>query len=223
MTGKIYSSFFLSIFFHSLVILLLIFGIKNSVNNFKNPTYVTLIQESGKTQINSIIQKDKAVKEIQPIKQKNERFEKSIEKTHKITKTDEELLQERIAALRAKKRILEKANQSSAVMPKVMKSQGGSLEFAGSKNSKGKDVSASYLALISGLIRQNWNIPDTVPKNLEAVLSVRILPNGQIIIEGFEKHSGNTLFDSSVIRAIKNSSPLPPPKDEVIVGLRFKP
>jgi len=85
------------------------------------------------------------------------------------------------------------------------------------------EFSSSYFTIISGLIRQHWSIPDTVPKNIEAIVAVRILSNGQVIIEGFEKSSGNTIFDSSVIRAIKKSSPLPPPKSEVIVGIRFKP
>lgn len=207
---------FLSLFFHCLFILLLIFGLKNSVKDFKNLTYVTLIQEAGNTleqatTENQTTKETSQKKEIfvnSPKQEKQEIPQKSTEKTKK--QEDENLLRERIAALQAKKRILERA-------------QKGSLQPTGQKSIKGEGVSSSYLSLISGLIRHNWNIPDTVPKNLEAVVSVRILPDGQVIIEGFEKHSGNALFDSSVLKAIKNSSPLPPPKNEVVVGLRFKP
>jgi len=192
------------------------FGIKNSAYDFKNLTYVTLIPETNNAGFSSqanpkTAEEIKTVQEKPLIKQKDEISEKST----KITKAEEELLQERLSALRAKKRILESASSS--------KNQRSSPQVGSSGSIKGGGVSSSYLGLISGLIRQKWSIPETVPKNLEAIVSVRILPNGQVVIEGFEKHSGNALFDSSVIKALKNSSPLPPPKGEVVVGLRFKP
>lgn len=215
MTGKIYPSIFVSVLFHSLFIMLLLFGIKNSAINLKNTTYVTLIQESGNSgavQSSSEIKEEKkSFPEKTIVKQEN----RLAEKTNKISKDEEQLLQERLAALRAKKKILESKLTS--------KNQNSSTGSAGSVNIKGEGVSSSYLVLISGVIRQNWNIPDTLPRNLEAVVSIRILSNGKVIIEGFEKRSGNPLFDSSVLHAIKISSPLPAPKSEVIVGLRFKP
>lgn len=219
MIGKIYPSIFISIFFHSLFIIFLIFGIRNSANDFRNLTYVTLIPESNNPGVSQsfseVKEETKTLPEKPAVKQKEEISEKSIEKTSRISKAEEELLKERIAALKAKKRIVESRDSK--------KNNEGSLEVAGSGVNRGQGVSSGYLGLISGLIRQNWSIPETVPKNLEAIVSVRILPNGQVIIEGFEKRSGNTLFDSSVIKALKNSSPLPPPKGVVVVGLRFKP
>lgn len=222
MTDKLYPSFFLSAFFHSLFILVLILGIKNSVHDFKNLTYVTLIEETGnqsamgsapeKTtskEIPQTIPETKTAKETKQTSHKNEITEKPIKQTPRTTTEDEELLKERLAALKAKKRVMERA--------KV-----GSIESS-QKNNKGEGIPQNYLSIISGLIRQNWVIPDTVSKSLEAVVSVKIFPNGQIVIEKFEKKSGNAIFDASVIRAIKNSSPLPPPKSEVVVGLRFKP
>lgn len=208
MTGKIYHSLFLSIFIHCLFILFILFGLRNSIQDFKNLTYITLIQEAGSLSDTAIFQNKNELKAAETEKQKKE-ISKTAEKNHKISSLDEKLLQERLAALEAKKKILEKART-------------GSLVATGQKNNMA-GVSQNYLTVISGLIRQNWNIPDTIPKNLEAIVSVRILYDGQIIIEGFEKNSGNALFDSSVIKAIRNSSPLPPPKNEVRVGLRFRP
>lgn len=207
MTGKIYSSLFLSTLFHGVFIFILIFSLKNSVVDTKEMTYVTLIQETINPSTTESKEETKVIEKDTQTKQEN-LSENSLEKTRKTTKEDEQRWRERVDALRAKKKVLEQA-------------QSVSIEYK-TKNSI-KVVSPTYLALISGLIRYHWNIPETVPKNLEAVISVRILPNGQIVIEGFEKSSGNTLFDSSVVKAIKNSSPLPPPKDEVVVGLRFKP
>ncbi|WP_297213547.1 MULTISPECIES: energy transducer TonB [Thermodesulfovibrio] len=209
MTGKIYSSLFISILFHSLFILLLTLTLRNSTVDFKNTLDVTLINNiAPTTSINTV--KESLERKIPPLV----KSEKINERNNKTSQSNEKLLQERISALKAKKKIAESriSNQSKE----------GSLQIA-SSNASSPKVSSNYLGIISGLIRQNWNIPDTVPKNLEAVVSVRILPNGQIIIEGFEKNSGNMLFDASVIKALKNSSPLPPPKAEVVVGLRFKP
>lgn len=215
MTNKIYSSFFLSVFFHSIFFLILIFGVKKSVHDFKNLTYVSLIQESSNAGYNQLSSELKREEKTQKTAEPVQRKKQTLEKNQKPSKADEELLQERLYALRAKKNIVESKFPD--------KPQTGSLDIGSSGNLRGEAVSPSYLGLISGLIRRNWSIPETVPKNLEAVVSVRILPNGQIIIEGFEKSSGNTLFDSSVLRALRNSSPLPPPKTEVVVGLRFKP
>lgn len=209
MTGKIYLSLFISILFHSLFIVLLTLTLRNSTVDFKNTLDVTLINNiAPTTSINT--EKESLERKIPPIV----KSEKINERNNKTSKSNEELLQERLSALKAKRRIAESR------MPNQSKE--GSLQIASSTASSQK-VSSNYFGIISGLIRQNWNIPDTLPKNLEAVVSVRILPNGQIIIEGFEKHSGNMLFDASVVKALKNSSPLPPPKAEVVVGLRFKP
>ena len=176
----------------------------------KNITYITLMHESiNKSITNSNLQNTEKneIAKLNPIvKQKEKINEKKI-------KSDEELLEERLSAIRAKKRIQEIAISTS------LKSNTASSTNKLNSN----EFSSSYFTIISGLIRQHWSIPDTVPKNLEAIVAVRILSNGQVIIEGFEKSSGNTIFDSSVIRAIKKSSPLPPPKSEVIVGIRFKP
>ncbi len=46
--------------------------------------------------------------------------------------------------------------------------------------------------------------------DLEAVLVIKIMPNGEIRDIWFEKKSGNSYFDDSVYKAIKKSNPLPP-------------
>jgi colicin import membrane protein len=64
--------------------------------------------------------------------------------------------------------------------------------------------------------------------DLEAVLVIKIMPNGEIQDIWFEKKSGNSYFDDSVYKAVKKSNPLPPlPKDYqrpfYNVGLVFTP
>ena len=60
-------------------------------------------------------------------------------------------------------------------------------------------------------------------EGLEAIISVKILKDGTVIVQRVEKSSGNTLFDRSAIRALAKASPLPPPPYEMEIGVRFYP
>ena len=64
--------------------------------------------------------------------------------------------------------------------------------------------------------------------DLEAVLVIKIMPNGEIRDIWFEKKSGNSYFDESAEKAVRKSNPLPPlPKEYrrpfYNVGLVFTP
>ena len=88
-----------------------------------------------------------------------------------------------------------------------------------------------YYNLIWKKIRSGWVLPDAAlagQKNLEAIIGIRISPNGQIEDIQFEKKSGNPIFDESVLRAIKKANPLPPlppgfEGERFDVGVRFTP
>ncbi len=216
MTSRIYNSFFLSLFLHFLLILILAIVTRNSYQEVHSIS-VTLIEtpksalqstENIKSE-NSPKSSETFTKSITDGMARERNYEKNAIEKQKLE--NEKLLQERLAALEAKKRILEKVQKSEE------RSHGAIQSISSTQ------VSQTYLSLISSLIRQNWSIPETIPKNLEAIVSIRILQDGQIVIEGFEQKSGNAIFDASIIRAIKNSSPLPSPKNEIKIGLRFKP
>ncbi|MCX7988394.1 MAG: TonB C-terminal domain-containing protein [Thermodesulfovibrio sp.] len=181
----------------------------------KSLTYVTLIEERGI--ISSQEVSHRGISKTSQTTKTKEITNKTMEKSNSLSKDNEKILEERLSALQAKRKIIESAKIS------ISKSGTGISESDITKKTRGEGKSQAYLSLISSLIREKWTIPETVPKNLEAIITVKILPNGQAIIEGFEKKSGNALFDASVIRAINNSTPLPSPNTEIIVGLRFKP
>ena len=46
-------------------------------------------------------------------------------------------------------------------------------------------------------------------KDLLAIINIRIARNGNVTILGFEKKSGNPLYDRAAIKAITDASPLP--------------
>ncbi len=61
-------------------------------------------------------------------------------------------------------------------------------------------------------IRKSWNLPGWMQaSNLSAKVLVKFAPNGRILSQVFLKNSGNSEFDSHVLRAIKEAEPFPKP------------
>lgn len=52
-----------------------------------------------------------------------------------------------------------------------------------------------------------------LPDGLECVLSVRVIPGGEVVNVSISKSSGNELFDRRAYAAVQKSSPLPIPED----------
>jgi colicin import membrane protein len=87
-----------------------------------------------------------------------------------------------------------------------------------------------YLSAVYQKIHDHWILPDLQnwDNALEAVLSIRIREDGTVENSYFEKKSDNIYFNQFVLKAVKESSPLPPfpdqlEEDTLEVGLRFKP
>jgi colicin import membrane protein len=87
-----------------------------------------------------------------------------------------------------------------------------------------------YLSAVYQKIHDNWVLPDLQnwDNALEAILVIKIRKDGNITDSFFEKKSENIYFNQFVLKAIKESSPLPPFPDKLNkksleIGLRFKP
>jgi colicin import membrane protein len=99
---------------------------------------------------------------------------------------------------------------------------------------KGGELSQAlmlYRALVNEKIESNWVLPERLSEQtggLEAVVVVRARRDGTVFDINFEKKSGNSYFDDSVLKAILKSKPFPPfpdiysPQEEEIV-IRFAP
>lgn len=100
---------------------------------------------------------------------------------------------------------------------------------SGGTGKKAVELIDIYNAEIWHKITQNWAYSEAVAGggyNWEAVVSVKIMKNGDIRELWFETRSGNAYFDDSVLKAIKKSDPLPPlpesfPGPYYEVGFRF--
>jgi TolA protein len=133
-------------------------------------------------------------------------------------------ISERIAALDAKKKIERVVRVRNVISLKGSKAENKPAAAPKEMTGQGKNLTSDdYIARIGEEIRQHWVFPDTGNKNIEAIVSVKILKNGFIQVIGIEKKSGNHLLDRSALKAIEKASPVTPPPHEMEVGLRFNP
>ncbi len=79
----------------------------------------------------------------------------------------------------------------------------------------------SYNALIFERIQREWIHPNFNRTDLVAIVSFHINKSGVISDQKIIQSSGNTVFDSTVLKAVKKASPLPPPAVEDDAEIRF--
>lgn len=98
--------------------------------------------------------------------------------------------------------------------------KGSGVEVAGTASGAGSgsgpgagggSALASYLTLVDWKIQQNW-VPVGAPGSPETVVVVRfrVLRSGQVRDLELETSSGNASLDTSALRAVRQSLPLPP-------------
>lgn len=86
---------------------------------------------------------------------------------------------------------------------------------------------ADYAAKIRGKIHGNLMVPPGVTGNPEGEFIVTQLPSGEVIEVKLRKSTGQRALDEAIERAIRKSSPLPPPdrKEDFVrdLKLQFRP
>jgi outer membrane biosynthesis protein TonB len=144
-------------------------------------------------------------------------------------KIDQQLISDRIAAIRAKKRIekIYRLRQEISISRSEQQTarQGPQTDkrtMPGTSGGTGNG-GASYGDVIRGQIYNAWFYPDTGQKDLETIVSIRIMKDGTIPLRDIviEKKSGNRLFDKFAFEAIAKASPVSPPPEETEVVIRF--
>ena len=135
-----------------------------------------------------------------------------IEELKAIKKLEKLIALRKIIDIGAKGRAVQSKNPSNAAARNNITGSGGATAGGG-----------DYYSLVEAKIRQQWIYPETLDKDLQTVVSIRVSKDGSITLEKVEMGSGNQLFDRSVLRAISMASPLPPPLKEMEIGLRFRP
>lgn len=227
----IYGSFTVSVVFHLTFLLVAVILIQHTgVTKTAVPYIVSLVDDIPAAGPARGPAKTSETKASPPAKAEAPRAPEkaAVPKEHKAKpdpkarQEDDRRMRERIEALQAKKKI-EKMTALRKVIDVDRAKAGVERTPSPSAGHGGTTGGADYYSLIVSKIRQQWVFPETIGKDLEAVVSIRIARDGRVTVEKMEKSSNNALFDRSVLRAIAMASPLPPPAREMEMGVRFKP
>ncbi len=147
-------------------------------------------------------------------KQKAERkADISLESARKVAKEIERI---RAISAIAKKRKKIREIQIGKQKPSDNSEDGAGINAKG----PGKEIDL-YYSQIHQKIWQQWGYPQKGTQGLEVIVSIKIAKNGKVVSLEIEKPSGNILLDRSAIKAITKASPLPPPPEELEIGVRF--
>lgn len=76
-----------------------------------------------------------------------------------------------------------------------------------------------YFGLLKTQVGRHYNVADTIPESerlrLKAIVAVRLGRTGEVLDVSLSKASGNDLFDSAVITAVRKASPFSPPPNHL--------
>jgi colicin import membrane protein len=154
------------------------------------------------------------------------RLKKQQEKAAKIQK----------AAKKQKKIAAEKKRVADAEKLKLQKLANENKRIAEAKEAKeakeravfqakeakiAKQAAVNAAAAIHRKVTQAWNRPTKMTGELSCLITVVLLPTGDVMSVSIEKSSGNAVFDSSAERAVHKASPLPVPKDYAVFEKNF--
>lgn len=64
-------------------------------------------------------------------------------------------------------------------------------------------IANSYIAIIVETITRRWSRPPSARNGMEVTVAMQLTPNGQVVDASIIKSSGDSVFDRSAIRAIK--------------------
>jgi colicin import membrane protein len=217
-TDRLSSYLPFSVGLHSLLVIAAIIYILYAGTHYKVTTFEVSLVDSSSGRTSSAPARVKEESQPAPEVKKNVRIP---EKNEKITKKEINDVDERIAAIEAKKKIETMARLRKSIS--VSKTSSGTKEASATSSKPGPSGGGTYDDLIQSRIHRFWNNADFLNQDLLAIVAIRIQRNGDITILGFERKSGNPLFDREALKALNDASPLPPPPREMERNFRFTP
>ena len=75
------------------------------------------------------------------------------------------------------------------------------------------DEATAYMDAIARRIEQNWSRPSSARNNMEALLSIQLVPTGRVVSVSVIKSSGDVAFDRSAEQAVRQVEAFPEVKD----------
>ena len=82
-------------------------------------------------------------------------------------------------------------------------------ESAAAAAATSAEMAASYAALIQQTVINYWSRPPSARNGMETLLSIQLIPTGEVVSVSVIKGSGNSAFDQSAINAVKKAGSFP--------------
>ena len=71
------------------------------------------------------------------------------------------------------------------------------------------ELSASYASLIQQTVINYWSRPPSARNGMEALLTIQLIPTGEVISVSVTKSSGSSAFDRSAVNAVEKAGSFP--------------
>ena len=82
-------------------------------------------------------------------------------------------------------------------------------EAAAAAAATSAEMAASYAALIQQTVINYWSRPPSARNGMETLLSIQLIPTGEVVSVNVVKGSGNSAFDQSAVNAVKKAGSFP--------------
>jgi len=209
----------ISAVFHLIFISLVVIPLKARERDFRSYYRVTLVGPLQTPRIEKAPlteEKESKTTVKEGIKRTYPKADIKLEKIEEIKNVANEI--ERIRAISE----LKKREKTDKKTQEIQVGRGMSPDRAvpGSGRGVGKAVDL-YYSMITQKVWEQWTYPDLKASGLEVIILIKIDKHGRIVFQEVEKSSGDLLFDRSAIKALSKASPLPPPPQEMEIGVRF--
>ena len=241
MTTSYWPAIVLSLVLHGLVILLVFKGWSHepAQRPFKPPSFIkaTLVEvkpqttapqkatlpkkEPKKNDSNKQRQEDARLKKLAKEKQAQEKLRKQQLAKQKAAEAkakkarEKKAREQKQAEQRKQQQALEKQLfEQSLAQEQAMIEAEQQAEAQAQQLARDALLAQSYSQLIRQRVEQHWSRPlSLVRQNLEALLSIQLIPTGEVIHVAIKKSSGNAVFDRSAIQAVKKARQFPELKE----------
>jgi TonB family protein len=82
-------------------------------------------------------------------------------------------------------------------------------ESAAAAAATSAEMAASYASLIQQTVINYWSRPPSARNGMETLLSIQLIPTGEVVSVSVIKGSGNNAFDQSAVNAVKKAGSFP--------------
>ena len=80
---------------------------------------------------------------------------------------------------------------------------------AAEETATAQEMAASYAALIQSTVINYWSRPPSARNGMEALLSIQLVPTGEVVSVQVLRSSGNSAFDRSAVHAVEKAGAFP--------------